>query len=416
MSSVHKEQKECLLSIIVPVYNAEVYLQKCIDSILQQTFTGFELLLIDDGSTDRSGMICDYYAGKDKRIEVYHTENRGSVAAREIGIVHSKGRYIGFVDSDDYVERTLFEVLVKNIIESDADFVHIGYIEENGEVSKEVFGFEDGLFSLKGSEDRERFLIEYVLHTETGRSITYSIWSKLFKKELIKKCFSQLPDEQQLGEDLLCLCLCILESKRILLRRCALYHYVVRKKSLAHMQEVEFVIKDMKLNYHIVKVLQNYNEILYIKLMEHICYYVKKKFLDMIETFHANEICMPRFYLKNVNIIRGKKIAIYGAGGVGRDYYTQFSKYKDIEITAWFDSNWQNYKYDYADVAGVDAISDYSFDKIIIAVKEEITAKEIKSVLLEYGVSKDKIMWTKPESVLEDSMLLSAELSREDNL
>ena len=149
--------------------------------------------------------------------------------------------------------------------------------------------------------------------------------------------------------------------------------------------------------------------------VQHICYYAKRKFLDMIETFHANEICMPRFYLKNINPIRGKKIAIYGAGGVGRDYYTQFSKYKDIEITAWFDSNWQNYRYDYAVVVGVDRISGCSFDRIIIAVKDEITAKEIESMLLEYGVSKDKIMWTKPESILEDSMLLSAELSGEDS-
>lgn len=100
-----------LISIIIPVYNAEKYINRCIDSILAQTFTDFELILINDGSTDRSGIICDEYSTIDKRIKVIHKENGGPADARNIGIDISVGKYIGFVDSDDYIAPNMYELL-----------------------------------------------------------------------------------------------------------------------------------------------------------------------------------------------------------------------------------------------------------------------------------------------------------------
>ena len=93
----------CEVSIIVPIYNVEKYLPRCIESILAQTFTDFELILVDDGSPDRCGEICDYYKKKDKRVKVIHKENGGLSSARNAGINIAIGDYIGFVDSDDYI-------------------------------------------------------------------------------------------------------------------------------------------------------------------------------------------------------------------------------------------------------------------------------------------------------------------------
>ncbi len=98
----------CRISIIVPVYNVEKYLKKCVDSILGQTFTDFELLLIDDGSTDNSGSICDELAKTDNRIKVIHKENGGLSDARNIGIEVAKGDFIGFIDSDDYIDEDMY--------------------------------------------------------------------------------------------------------------------------------------------------------------------------------------------------------------------------------------------------------------------------------------------------------------------
>ena len=95
------------ISIIVPVYKVELYLEKCINSILNQTFKDFELILVDDGSPDRCGEICDEYAKKDNRIVVVHKENGGQASARNVGLDIARGDYIGFVDSDDWIERDM---------------------------------------------------------------------------------------------------------------------------------------------------------------------------------------------------------------------------------------------------------------------------------------------------------------------
>lgn len=102
-----------LISIIVPVYNAEIYLATCIESILQQTYTNLEILLIDDGSTDASARICDNYAVCDKRIKVFHKDNQGIASARNIGLFHARGTYIAFCDDDDYMHPNMLEYLYR---------------------------------------------------------------------------------------------------------------------------------------------------------------------------------------------------------------------------------------------------------------------------------------------------------------
>lgn len=125
--------KEYLLTIIVPVYNVEPYLSDCIESILSQSFDNFELLLIDDGSTDSSGEICDRYAKSDKRIRVFHTENQGVSSARNRGLDEARGKYISFVDSDDYIQADTYSQNIK-ILEADLsiDFVQIPISDRRG--------------------------------------------------------------------------------------------------------------------------------------------------------------------------------------------------------------------------------------------------------------------------------------------
>ncbi|EME8139564.1 glycosyltransferase, partial [Enterococcus faecium] len=101
----------CEISIIVPIYNVEQYLRKCVDSILAQTFTDFEVILVDDGSPDNSGAICDEYAKLDSRVRVIHKENGGLSDARNAGIEIAKGKYLGFVDSDDFIDKDMYEIL-----------------------------------------------------------------------------------------------------------------------------------------------------------------------------------------------------------------------------------------------------------------------------------------------------------------
>ena len=123
--------EDALITVIVPVYNVAPYLEKCIESILNQTYEKLEVLLVDDSSTDASGRICDRYAGLDQRIRVIHKENGGLVTARKEGLVHAKGEYVGFVDSDDYIDAEFYELLFQGLTEEDADISQMGYWAED---------------------------------------------------------------------------------------------------------------------------------------------------------------------------------------------------------------------------------------------------------------------------------------------
>ena len=139
------------LSIIVPVYKVEKYLPRCIDSILAQTFGDFELILIDDGSPDGCGRICDEYARKDKRIVVIHQKNMGVSAARNAGLDIARGRYIGFVDSDDWIEPRMYEVMMDAIRENGADMAVCGvrYADEDGKFTRADM-LSEGVYSRNG--------------------------------------------------------------------------------------------------------------------------------------------------------------------------------------------------------------------------------------------------------------------------
>ena len=117
------------LSIIIPVFNVEEYLPKCIESVVNQTYDNLEILLINDGSTDNSGVICDNFAHKDERVKVVHKENGGLSAARNLGLSLATGHYIAFLDSDDYIDSEMYETLVDALENADADIAACGFKE-----------------------------------------------------------------------------------------------------------------------------------------------------------------------------------------------------------------------------------------------------------------------------------------------
>ncbi|MGL4652161.1 glycosyltransferase family 2 protein [Cetobacterium sp.] len=166
------------ISIIVPIYNVENYLEKCIDSILNQTFKDFELILVDDGSPDRCGEICDEYTKKDKRIVVIHKKNGGLSSARNAGLDIAKGEYIGFIDSDDWIEKEMYEVLYNSCIENKSDISVIGmYRYECGEIKNKVEHLKKNYI---GEESYEEITLN------KSNNIGWSVCNKLWRAEKIK--------------------------------------------------------------------------------------------------------------------------------------------------------------------------------------------------------------------------------------
>ena len=167
---------DALISIIVPAFNAEDTIEKAVNSILNQTIDIYEIIIVDDGSTDKTPIICDQYAEMNTSIRVIHTENRGVSAARNRGLLESRGEYIGFVDSDDWLKPKMYETLLMTMVEQNADLVACGVIQvtEEGCYADE----DDG--SIEIIEGVKRY--DSILHSKGTRGY---LCNKLLKKELI---------------------------------------------------------------------------------------------------------------------------------------------------------------------------------------------------------------------------------------
>lgn len=179
------------ISIIIPVYKAEGYLHRCIDSILAQSFTDFELLLVDDGSPDGSGKICDEYAAKDPRVKVLHKQNGGVSSARQTGIENAAGEYTIHADTDDWIEPTMLEELYKKAAEENADMVMCDY-----------FFDETKKRSIYIAQKPNCLESDNILRELLGQKLHGALWNKLIKRKLYTKFNISFPKDIIRWEDL----------------------------------------------------------------------------------------------------------------------------------------------------------------------------------------------------------------------
>lgn len=212
----------CEISIIVPIYNVEKYMEKCINSILNQTFNDFELLLINDGSTDKSGEICDLYAKADKRIKVIHKDNSGVSDTRNLGIKKSCGKYIQFIDPDDWIEKDLLRNVYKIIEEEKSDIVFFGMKRENfsnGEIIEKIASEElTNSININKNYDAIRLMKE---------DLFGFTWCKLFKSSIIKSNSIFFDKRLYLAEDEKFTCYYYSYINKISIIRKSYYHYVI---------------------------------------------------------------------------------------------------------------------------------------------------------------------------------------------
>lgn len=209
-----------LISVIMPVYNAEKFLEKSINSILCQSFKDFELILVNDGSTDSSGEICEKYASLDARVVLYHQENSGVSCARMKGLYESKGHYIIHCDSDDWINFNMLELMYKGAIENNADLVYCDYIKYSKN-SKPVKVYHDKI------RNAEHFISELLYYKVWG-----VLWNKLIKRELIFENGVNFDVNVNMWEDLLFVIKCLKFSKKIYYVNDFLYHYNINETSI----------------------------------------------------------------------------------------------------------------------------------------------------------------------------------------
>lgn len=213
------------ISIIVPVYNVEPYLRRCIDSIINQSMNDIEIVMVDDGSTDKSGEICDEYMKSDNRIKVIHQENGGLSHARNVGINQAQGKYIMFVDSDDYVEKDFCKIPYNIAEKLDIDFLMFdNSYSKNGVRNHRKDNYTDGIKTIQESLD--------IMLRHTG----VAVWNKLFKKELLNGLSFPLG---MFYEDCSFTYLYVLKSKKNYYVQRALYNYCFRDESITNKRSIK---------------------------------------------------------------------------------------------------------------------------------------------------------------------------------
>lgn len=218
------------ISVIIPVYNCEKYLRDCLESVIKQSYKELEIILIDDGSTDSSGSICDYYAEMDSRVQVIHQKNKGVSASRNAGMLRMSGELVSFIDADDTLDLDMYEFLYSLMETYDADIVHCGYRHVVGDEIRLVHDSHQIIEQNK--EEALKCLIG-------AKLFVGSLWNKLYKADVIKKV--TFDEAIKINEDILFNFRVFLNADKIVFADYTKYNYIAHRNSSAC-----FVTPDLK--------------------------------------------------------------------------------------------------------------------------------------------------------------------------
>lgn len=381
-----------LLSVIVPIYNTEKYLEKCIKSIVNQSYKDIEIILVDDGSTDGSKSVCNKFVKEDNRIKYVYKENEGEIFARGTGLDYASGKYVIFVDSDDYVDDEYCEVLVNDIQKYDVDLVEVGMwfketVETHGKIKTGLYKTKEEMLYIK-----ENFLY----YKDTGMAgMTYANYARIYKREKINRIFEEYKEFNKridIGGDTIISYMYILECESIYISDKCCYRYVNREGSAVN-----------KKYFNYLSILSDWYNILYsISIKYDNKYALIDKLEKTMKLLILSSTKMLGFSEENQISKYGfpfdinKQYVIYGAGNVGCDYIKHLLKNDQMPL-AWLDKNSDIIK----NKLGIEIIKpnrliDLNFDYVIIAVLEKETADKIKVDLIDMGIDEKKILWKEP--------------------
>ena len=308
-----------LISIIVPVYKVEKYLSECVDSILNQTYKNFELILVDDGSPDNSGKICDEYAKRDGRVKVIHKENGGVSSARNAGLDNAKGEYVTFVDSDDIIDTRYLDLMYRKIVETGSDicFCHFDRFDDDKMVEN-----QEELPSYLQINLDEKETVDFVKrYFKFENNVFGSIWRTLYKRSSVD--FLRFNSQIKISEDLVFVVNAVLNSKSICSISDVLYHYRDNLNSAGKTYKKNFQASQLELQKETALIFSRLGSEKMKKLQKQyfclLCYYLFSNEIKYYKSnkSHGNEIKEIKkselykfFSLTNVLKLRRLKIFV----------------------------------------------------------------------------------------------------------
>ena len=390
---------EELISVIVPIYNMEKYLDQCISSILNQTYRKLEIVLVDDGSTDRSASICDRYAEIDNRIKVIHKENQGLVMARRTGLEFASAKYVGFVDSDDWIEPEMYSYMYGEIQKTDAEVVTTGRFVDGEESKIMPDTIRPGIYL---PQEDAYFCKNMIMGPhKIIWGITPNFWNKLFVKEKIKYWQGLIDDEITYGEDDACIYPCIAFSKKVAVTDKCFYHYRIRNTSMSNSSDDLYMLRINKLFLALKKPFEKHplSDILLQELSLYMMEFLVRG-VNGLWGLHP-KARVPRNIVNLKDIFDNRPILLYGAGKMGKDFYSELLALGLADSIVWVDKNYRNLQQEGMKIVGLDELNLKDFDKAIITIADEKIASEIRDELVARELPLKKIYWCRARGIIE---------------
>ncbi len=373
-----------LISVIVPIYNVKLYLEQCIDSIVNQTYTNLEIILVDDGSTDGSGTICDEYALADSRIKIIHKKNEGLVSARKAGIQNATGDYVTYVDGDDWLDKDAYESLLDSLDVKRPDIICYGMQENYADnivicKNKIPCGYYSG---IKMEHEIYPYMLCNGQFYEFG--VIPNIWAKLIKRDILLSCQMEVNNQVTIGEDTVCTMAVFLNAKSCIFSDKTPYHYRKRMDSMTENmmgeREIKILFQNMK------EVLgKSGKEFLFTQLYKYMFWIL---LLKKCEVFFEQPLKDLAF-----GNTENKRLVLYGAGGFGREVFRKMQEKSCGKIVLWVDKAYATYQAEGLPVSPVEELKIQECDVVWITILNTKVCEEIKQNLVELGIPQEKIRY-----------------------
>lgn len=364
-----------MISVIVPIYNAEKYLNKCLASIVNQTYSELEIILVNDGSTDDSLAICKKYEQDDDRIVVINKRNEGVVRARKDGIRIARGEYITFVDADDWIDITTYEKLYTG----KADIISYGLTEEYENYSKnKTDKIEPGLYDKKRIHDQIiPNMLSSAIFFEFG--MLPNLVCKLIKKSLLLETIDNVSDNVTIGEDVDFFFRTVYRAESVLIKTDVLYHYRQHQKSMMRTKLPAERIKALYWDLYNIKEAGGLTE--WVSQLN--------QYITFVMLLKRPERVVP--YIMELSDIHGK-VVIYGAGEFGKSLYDILVDDKNITRLSIVDKQWQNMNNTGYHIENPEIVRRDIPDKIIVAILNENVCGQVEKYLIEMGIDSKTII------------------------
>ena len=354
------------ISIIIPVYNIRQYIVQCLESVVNQTYSNLEIILVDDGSTDGSGNICDQYAVGDRRIKVIHKSNEGLVRARKTGLGESTGRFIAYVDGDDWIEPDMMEKLHTALVREQVSIAMCGRYEDTGNVSRAVcHGIGGGRYDKKGLLENvyPRMIVNGAFF-EWG--IFPGVWDKLFRRECLEPFQMAVDDALVMGEDAACTYPALLNADSIYVLHECLYHYRQNAASIVHQgMDCGSERQRFRILHDTVRdSLEKYKDIYDLtgQWKEYLLFLMTPRADVLYKDMEKLDYLFPFPGVK-----RGSRIVLYGMGTYGQRLYKYLEKTHFCKVVACADRNYAELSKQGLPAVSPEKIAQYDYDSIVVA-------------------------------------------------